>query len=133
MNGNREGGDLEVGSLAGRWGQPNAGRRTWGRHQATSLFEIGLDGFDETVGRQRLLRAGLSIGIKHMKSNLVFEKFHHERVHGTSGGRDQPEDIATILFLGQGPFQRFHLPANATSSDYQLFFVFCSVAHIRGG
>jgi hypothetical protein len=50
-----------------------------------------------------------------MKSDLIFKQLHHERVHCAASRRDQPQDIATVLFLGQGSFERFYLPANAAS------------------
>ena len=75
-------------------------RRALGRLQHEGLLQVGLNGFNEAVCRFGLCRSGLSVGIEDVKSNLVLKKLYHERVHRTTGRRDQAEDIATILFLG---------------------------------
>jgi len=51
-----------------------------------------------------------------MKSDLIFKQFHHQRIHGAASRCDQPQYIATVLFLGQGPLKGFYLPANAAGS-----------------
>jgi hypothetical protein len=49
----------------------------WGARRARILLQVGLNGFNEAVCRVGLFRTRLSVGIKDVKSDLVFKQLHH--------------------------------------------------------
>lgn len=54
-----------------------------------SLLQVRAHDVDEFVGGQGLLRADLLLGIDDMKTDVSFQQFCHQSVHGTTSGGDQ--------------------------------------------
>jgi hypothetical protein len=55
------------------------------RQARTHLLQIRSNRFNKPVRSNCLFRTGLLVRIQYVKSDLIFQKLNHQRVHGASG------------------------------------------------
>lgn len=63
-------------------------------------------------------------------SDMPFQKFCHQAVHGASGGTHYLQNFRAITFFVESPYQGLDLPLNALRSENQISLLFDCVAHI---
>jgi hypothetical protein len=64
-----------------------------------------------------------------VEADVVFDKLSHEAIHGATCSGDELQHIPTFFLFGQGALDGFHLAANTSHAEDELFFFPQSVGH----
>jgi hypothetical protein len=87
-----------------------------------ALPEIGTNHIDQLLRTGSLSRTASVFCVKDMKADVPFEHFRHEAIHGSTGGRNELQNIRTLLLGLESALNRFDLTGDAAHSLNQ----FCS-------
>ena len=93
-----------------------------------TLFEIGAQSAHEIVGGSRLLVRD-DILTKNVETDVAFNYFSHQRIHGAATRGDVVKYIGAFSFLVQSLFDRGDLAHNSADAVQQLLFLFYGVRH----